>query len=187
MRLLDDFYVYPWTSYQENNCNTIFVDGAVPLIIDPGHMHLFNHVVEAMARDGKSTGGVKCVFCTHGHPDHMEAVEMFGSDVVSGIGKTEYEYLENGGKDILMAIGCRMTDMTFKVMLKPGLVTLGDKTFRVIDTPGHSPGSICLYWEEKRALISGDTVFYMGVGRTDIPGGDAEKLARLWAAHPELH
>ncbi len=44
-------------------------------------------------------------------------------------------------------------------------------------TPGHSPGSLCLYCEEKKLLISGDTVFYMGVGRTDLPGGNMEALA----------
>jgi glyoxylase-like metal-dependent hydrolase (beta-lactamase superfamily II) len=55
---------------------------------------------------------------------------------------------------------------------------VGDRTFRVIFTPGHSPGSICLHWEEKKVLISGDTVFYMGVGRTDLFGGNIEALAK---------
>ncbi|HNS15808.1 MAG TPA: MBL fold metallo-hydrolase, partial [Syntrophorhabdaceae bacterium] len=54
---------------------------------------------------------------------------------------------------------------------------IGGRAFQVIPTPGHSPGSLCLYWKEKRTLISGDTLFYMGVGRTDLPGGDAELLA----------
>jgi hydroxyacylglutathione hydrolase len=178
MRLLDDLYVYPWTSFQENNCNTIFIDGEIPIIVDPGHMHPFNHVIEGMARDGKLVDSVKCLLCTHGHPDHIEAVDRFNSDVLKGISRVEYEYLNNGGKELFIATGCQITKMPFKIFLKPGNIKLGNKTFRVIPTPGHSPGSVCLYWEKEKVLISGDTIFYMGVGRTDLPGGNIEELSR---------
>ncbi len=67
MRLFKDFYVYPWTSYQENNCNTIFIDGPVPTLIDPGHSHLFSNIIEGMAKDGKSADAIKLIICTHGH------------------------------------------------------------------------------------------------------------------------
>lgn len=178
MRLLNNLYVYPWTSFQENNCNTIFIDGELPVMIDPGHMHLFNHVIEGMSRDGKSFDSVKCLLSTHGHPDHIEAIERFNGNVTKGISRVEYEYLNNGGKELFIAAGCRTSKMQFEIFLKPGTIKLGDKTLKVIHTPGHSPGSICLYWEEEKVLISGDTIFYMGVGRTDLPGGDIEKLAR---------
>jgi hydroxyacylglutathione hydrolase len=178
MRLLNDFYIYPWTSFQENNCNTIFIDGDIPVIIDPGHIHLFDHVNEGMARDGKSIDSVKCLLCTHSHPDHIEAIDRFDGNVVKGIGRIEYEYLNNGGKELFIATGSQITKTSFKIFLKPGAIRLGNKTFRVIHTPGHSPGSICLYWEDEKVLISGDTIFYMGVGRTDLPGGDIESLAR---------
>ena len=177
MKLTDDLYVYPWTSYQENNCNTIFIDGKVPTLIDPGHMHLFNHVAEGMAKDGNAVDRVKCILCTHGHPDHIEAMAGFDKEVLKGIGKEEYEYLHNGGKELFLAMGCRMPEAPFKLFLKEGSMALGDKILRIIPTPGHSPGSICLYWEDKKALISGDTVFYMGVGRTDLQGGDVDALA----------
>lgn len=177
MKLLNDLYVYPWMSFQENNCNTVFIDGEVPLMVDPGHMHLFRHVIEGMARDGKSVDSVKCVLCTHAHPDHIEAIDRFEANVISGIGKIEYEYLNNGGKELFLASGCQITKTPFKIFLKPGTIKIGDKTFIVFPSPGHSPGSICLYWEEKEVLISGDTIFYMGVGRTDLPGGNMEELA----------
>lgn len=176
MKIFDDFYVYPWTSYEANNCNTIFIDGEVPTLIDPGHAHLFKHVMEGMMRDGKSPDKVSLVLCTHGHPDHMEGIQLFDNEVIKGIGKTEYEYLTNGGKELYLMTGCQMPTKPFQIILKEGIIKLGYKTLRVINTPGHSPGSICLFWEEEKVLISGDTVFYMGVGRTDLPGGDQKVL-----------
>ena len=53
---------------------------------------------------------------------------------------------------------------------------IGDFGFQVIHTPGHSPGSICLYWPDRKVLFTGDVVFYQGVGRTDLPGGNGEDL-----------
>ncbi|OPY80121.1 MAG: putative metallo-hydrolase [Syntrophorhabdus sp. PtaU1.Bin153] len=178
MRLFDDFYVYPWVSYQENNCNTIFVDGPIPTLIDPGHAHLFNHVADGMAQDGKTVERIKLIICTHGHPDHIEALDRFDNGVLKAISREDYRYLGEEGKELFLMTGCQMPKKPFKLFLTEGRVKLGGKTFRIIPTPGHSPGSICLYWEEKKLLVSGDTVFYMGMGRTDLPGGDMEMLGR---------
>lgn len=176
MRLFNDFYVYPWVSYQENNCNTIFIDGPMPTLIDPGHSHLFNTVMQGMARDGKSTDAVQLIVCTHGHPDHIEAMEYFDNNVLRAIGKKEYTYLNEEGKELFLMAGCQAPKKPFKLLLKDGHMTIRDNTLKIIQTPGHSPGSICLYWEKEKLLISGDTIFYMGVGRTDLPGGNMEKL-----------
>ena len=48
--------------------------------------------------------------------------------------------------------------------------------FELLETPGHTPGSICLYWPEEKTLLAGDTLFRMGYGRTDLPGGDMRQL-----------
>jgi glyoxylase-like metal-dependent hydrolase (beta-lactamase superfamily II) len=176
MRLFEEFYIYPWLSMTENNCNTVFINGKVPLLIDPGHRHLFNHVIEGMANDGKVVDSVKMVILTHGHPDHTEACDLFGDEVIKAISRKEHEYLIGEGKELFLASGSQAPRENWKIFLKEGRLKIGDKSFRVIETPGHSPGSICLYWEEKRVLIAGDTVFYMGVGRYDLPGGDGELL-----------
>jgi hydroxyacylglutathione hydrolase len=186
VKVFKDFYVYPWLSYRENNCNAVFVDGSLPLLIDPGHLHLFNHVVEGMARDGQSADKVGMVICTHGHPDHIEAMDSFDPSVLRAIGTKEYEYFLEKGKDSYLMTGSSTPKKPYAILLNEGSLTVGEKSFQVIDTPGHSPGGICLYWEEPGVLISGDTVFYMGVGRTDLFGGDInqlrtsiERLARL--------
>ena len=178
MKVFEGLYVYPWVSYEENNCNTIFIDGEIPVLIDPGHAALFNHVIEGMTRDRKIVENVKLILCTHGHPDHIEAIDGFDNDVIKGISKEEYEYLRDGYRELFLMTGCQMPKKPFKIFLKEGSIRLGNKTFRIIATPGHSPGSLCLYWEEKKVLISGDTVFYMGVGRADLFGGNINALAK---------
>jgi len=60
--------------------------------------------------------------------------------------------------------------------LQEGDLVIGDKAFQVILTPGHSPGSVCLYWPEKKALFTGDVVFSQSIGRTDLPGGSGRQL-----------
>ncbi|MBN8836697.1 MAG: MBL fold metallo-hydrolase [Sphingobacteriia bacterium] len=55
-------------------------------------------------------------------------------------------------------------------------VTLGEDRLQIILAPGHSPGSICFYNEEQGFVIGGDVLFNMGIGRTDLPGGDHATL-----------
>jgi hydroxyacylglutathione hydrolase len=60
-------------------------------------------------------------------------------------------------------------------LLKDGdVIKVGDLSFTVVHTPGHSPGSICLYGEG--VLFSGDTLFREGIGRSDLPGGNYREL-----------
>ncbi len=187
MKIFEDFYAYPWISYQENNCNTLFIDGTVPVIIDPGHAHLFDHVAQGMAKDGKSIESIRMALCTHGHPDHIEALDRFDDGVVRAISREEHAFLANGYRDLYLGMGIQTPVKPFKVFLKEGTLKLGDKkTFTVLFTPGHSPGGICFYWHEKKALISGDTVFYMGVGRSDLYGGDSDLLAQSIARLSKL-
>lgn len=186
MKLIDDLYVYPWTSMEANNANTFFIDGPVPTLIDPGHLQFFDRIVEGMARDGKSVDRIRLVLCTHGHPDHIEALQLFDGRVMKAVSEAELSYLQGPGKDLFLLTGSQFPARPFQIALKEGTLEVGDKEFAVIPTPGHSPGSVCLYWPDRKALITGDTVFYMGVGRTDFEGGDigllkesVERLATL--------
>ncbi|MRR38188.1 MBL fold metallo-hydrolase, partial [bacterium] len=70
--------------------------------------------------------------------------------------------------------------------LQEGDLALGDKSFRIILTPGHSPGSASLYWPEKKALFTGDVVFSQSIGRTDLPGGSGKQLKESISRLAEL-
>jgi hydroxyacylglutathione hydrolase len=177
MKVLDSLYVYPWTSYEANNCNTIFIDGKVPTLIDPGHKTFLGNVMNNMARDGKNIETTRLVIGTHGHPDHIEATDAFDKETMRAIGKVEFDYLDNGGKELYLMTGSELPKKPYSFYLNEGTLNLGDLPFQVILTPGHSPGSLCFYSEQHKVLISGDTIFYMGIGRTDLPGGNIEHLA----------
>jgi hydroxyacylglutathione hydrolase len=177
MRVVKDVFFYPWMSYQENNANTVFINGTVPTLIDPGHSHLFGTVVEAMRREGVDVGRVRLIILTHGHPDHAEASDRFDEAALRAISAKELAFMQEEGKDLFLATGAQLPAKPFKVLLKEGELKLGDTRLVVLPTPGHSPGSVCLYHSKEKMLISGDTLFYMGVGRTDLPGGDMDQLA----------
>jgi hydroxyacylglutathione hydrolase len=58
-----------------------------------------------------------------------------------------------------------------------GTIRLGAHSFKIIFTPGHSPGSISFYYEPQHLILSGDVLFHESIGRTDLPGGDFNTLA----------
>ena len=58
------------------------------------------------------------------------------------------------------------------------VLKIGEISSQVIDTPGHTEGSICVYFPEEKKLIAGDTLFAGSIGRTDLPGGSMEKIMR---------
>jgi hydroxyacylglutathione hydrolase len=187
MRVTEHLYVYLWSDQKENNCNSVFIDGKVPLLIDPGHLHRTNQLFGRMHADGADPARIKVVIATHGHPDHLEGASAVGDDAVKvAMSREEEDYLEKTVSPVYKARGMDMIKYRTDFYLKEGDLTLGKHEFQVIATPGHTPGGISLYWPRFKVLISGDIVFFQGVGRSDLPGGDAavlkqsvEKLATL--------
>ncbi len=132
---------------------------------------------------------------THGHVDHVAAVgrlkasyEERGYTLPVAIHGSDRVYLGAGGMDIHRESleFLDMDEMGFFGSEFPGLpradvrLRAGDRVFNmdivVLETPGHTPGSVCFYSEKEGILFSGDTMFFDGVGRTDLPGGNEKKL-----------
>ena len=175
MKIAPDLFFYPWESYTQNNANTILITGPVKVLIDPGHKNLFPALIPQMEADGAAPDDIQFVIHTHCHPDHMEAGELL-TGARQALHQADEEYLKKIGPAFYQSMGLGMPDIKIDVNLTEGDLTLGDKTLQVYHTPGHSPGSVCLYWPELKVLVSGDLIFAQGVGRTDFPGGSGKLL-----------
>ena len=64
------------------------------------------------------------------------------------------------------------------IRLNEAAPVIGDTAMEIIETPGHTPGHICLYNKDEKLLITGDTLFRESIGRTDLPGGDYSWIMR---------
>jgi len=175
MKILDGLHGFLWTSYQANNCNAFLLDAGARILVDPGHLRLFEHVEMGLRRLGLEVKDLDLVICTHGHPDHVESAKVFKkAGVPFAMHPRDWEL----GREMAVALGASVDPASLAPDLFLGEGDLDVKGLRleVLHTPGHSPGSICLYWKEKKALFTGDLVFKDGLGRTDLPGGNGEEL-----------
>ena len=117
---------------------------------------------------------------THMHLDHCfgdnYVRDKYGVKVSANVGDASL------GADIgkqIRRFGGRgdMSGVTIDVKLREGdTIKIGSGELQVIETPGHSKGGICLYCPQGKFLISGDTLFRGGIGRTDLEGGDQREL-----------
>lgn len=119
---------------------------------------------------------IEMIVLTHCHYDHIAHVREIAHlcDAPVCIHRLDGPGLQDDSKSLSVNFGARSPGIVADRLLEDGDMT---GHLRVLHTPGHTPGSICLYSEEDRALISGDTVFCDGgFGRFDFPGGSRGDL-----------
>jgi len=136
------------------------------LVLDPG-MGAATELVGRMAANGLR---LHLIANSHGHIDHVfdNAALHRATDAPIGIHPDDAYRLAGHN-----TYGFEMEASTAGRDLHEGdQLTLGDLTFDVLHTPGHTEGSVCLYEERHRLLLSGDVLFAGSYGRTDLPGGD---------------
>ena len=177
MKVSDQLHAFIWRSATSNNCNAYLIDGPARILIDPGHVRHFKHIQSGLSELGLAIEDIDLVICTHAHPDHLEAVQLFSQlPTLFAIHETEWQMVKAMEKRLNASqrrgLGSPMPDF----FLKEGDLRVKGIDLNIIHCPGHSPGSISIYWPEQKALFTGDLIFKDGVGRTDLPQGNGEDL-----------
>jgi hydroxyacylglutathione hydrolase len=173
VKIADNLYAFIWRNPQANNCNTYLIKGSKTILIDPGHVHLFDYVRSGLTDLNLTPEQIDLIIITHAHPDHLEAVALFKKPTLFTMSLVEFEFAKQWFNRFGPDAGKGLEPDFF---LQDGELIVEDFSFQVISTPGHSPGSICLYWPERKALFTGDLIFNQGIGRTDLPGGNGPLL-----------
>ena len=148
----------------QTNCYMVWGEGDKCVLIDPGYMP-----AELLAQVQSQGKKLEAILLTHGHFDHVGAV-----------------------RDIVAETDCKVYICDLETALPEGLtagklyythsyndgdqVEAAGLTFKVLHTPGHTPGGVCLVCED--VIFSGDTLFASSIGRTDFPGGSYDTLKK---------
>lgn len=132
---------------------------------------------------------LKKIFLTHGHFDHIGAVadlvEKTGCEVY--IHPLDEKMLRNG--DAMLAAhfrsrGYKTYNGDVTLFTENDILRLDELEFDVLETPGHTPGSVCFICGE--VMFTGDTLFCRSIGRTDLEGGDHEQMKKSLAKIADL-
>ncbi len=169
--------VIPIKSTVQFDSNIFLVTGDRNVLIDAGTGYGSREVVAGIRRalDGRK---LDAVILTHFHIDHIgglgDIVSEFGCPAFAG---PDADVISSAGTDALAReFGIDLKPVKTEKMEEGRIIDLGAHRLRVIYTPGHTSGGICLYDEVTHSLFAGDTVFNPGVGRTDLPTGSMRKL-----------
>lgn len=145
------------------------------VIVDPGY-----GAKELLSYIEKKGLHVKAILLTHGHFDHILAVDSLKEALKVPVyaADAEREVLLDADKNLSVQMGAGVT-LEADQWLKDGetLELLGQEV-RCILTPGHTCGGMCYYFPKAGILFSGDTLFQESVGRTDFPTGSMSTLIR---------
>ena len=121
---------------------------------------------------------IKYIINTHAHVDHImgnaEMAKKTGAKII--IHEEDAPSLTRIPRSMLLMFGGRSSPPADETVKDGDLIRVGDLTLKVLHTPGHSPGGMCLHSDQ--AVFTGDTLFVGGVGRTDLPGGSWPLMLR---------
>ena len=164
--------VMPLGAYQ-TNCYILWEDDSDScIVVDPGYQP---EVV--LAQTEKMGRKIAAILLTHGHFDHVGAVETIcdATGCKLWMAQADYTQPKSQESDFFYPIhDCDFTEVNF--CEEGQTIQAGGLTFAVLETPGHTWGSVCYVCQDH--IFSGDTLFQGSCGRTDLPGGDWATILR---------
>jgi hydroxyacylglutathione hydrolase len=146
------------------------------MVIDPG-----DDIDDVLVIIRKHNLQVKQIVVTHAHIDHVGGAMKLRAATGAPILLNQNDYALLKMLDIQAAwIGVPPPGKVEidRSVTNGETVSAGSHTASILLTPGHTEGSICLYFAPEKKLIAGDTLFAGSIGRTDLPGGSTEKIMR---------
>lgn len=144
------------------------------IVIDPGYY--CENIVEFLNENKDKS---RLILLTHGHFDHIGGAKQISGEtgVKIGIGENDAPYLKSPTFNLSGNFGIPIKPFEADFKYKDGeKIIIGNETIKVIETPGHTKGSVCYLLGDN--LFCGDTLFFEGYGRTDFPGGDMEEMKK---------
>ena len=179
--------IYPFSLGElQANCY-LLQEGNEALLIDPGDDASF--LLEEIQRRNLTLVGI---MATHGHFDHVMAVGeiQLGIPTPFYIHKKDQFLIDRLGSTAEHFLGHKpiVIPPQQTTFLPSDIVQISNFKFKIIHTPGHTPGSVCYSVESEKLLFTGDTLFMGAVGRTDLSYSSREDLVHslhLLAGYPE--
>lgn len=167
-------HTYP-VGQMQANCYLLEDDGKA-LLIDPGDSADF--LLEQILRKNLELVGI---VATHGHFDHVMAVgeiQLSYPHLSLHIHDDDVFLLKRVGESAKHFLGFDPVVMPIRLTasLPKGAFHISQFSFQILESPGHTPGSVSLYFPDSQALFSGDTLFNAGIGRYDFSYSDKVKL-----------
>jgi len=144
------------------------------MVIDPG-----DDIADVLELVCKHNLQVNQIVITHAHIDHVGGAMKLRAATGAPILLNQNDYALLKMLDVQAAwIGVPSPGKVEidRTVTTGETVTAGSHSAQVLHTPGHTEGSICLYFEPEKRLIAGDTLFAGSIGRTDLPGGSMQKI-----------
>ena len=160
----------------QTNCYYLYREGESKVIfVDPAENG--KYIYDMLQKKGLE---IEAIILTHGHFDHiMGAEELRKLSEVKVYAPMEDKVLLNNPDINYSSQWAYSYSMEADEYYRDGdELVFGDISCKVLYTPGHTIGSSCLYFENDKILLSGDTLFAESVGRTDLPTGSMSKLVR---------